>query len=111
MKYYIFKCKVSSCENQVPITQFKHRDNIYRVKKWIDKSIENMDRLYQYSLNDNLTTDDIIEFMNKINTELTTTALIQKNLNTQTNNNLDSIVTEINKDHLDDVLTNLSLRS
>lgn len=32
-----------------PISQFKHSDNIYRIEKWINKNLENMDKLYNYN--------------------------------------------------------------
>lgn len=32
-----------------PISIFKHCDNIYRAQKWIEKNIENLDRLYNYT--------------------------------------------------------------
>ena len=34
-----------------PIKTFKHCDNIYRVQKWIEKNISNMDKLYNYTRN------------------------------------------------------------
>lgn len=48
MGFYKFKC-IQACVNKVPITAFRHRDNIYRVKRWIDKEIQNMDSVYHYS--------------------------------------------------------------
>lgn len=32
-----------------PISIFKHCDNVYRAQKWIEKNIENLDRLYNYT--------------------------------------------------------------
>lgn len=32
-----------------PISIFKHCDNIYRVQKWIEKNMENIDKLYNYT--------------------------------------------------------------
>lgn len=32
-----------------PISIFKHCDNIYRAQKWIEKNIENIDKLYNYT--------------------------------------------------------------
>ena len=47
MGFYKFKC-VQGCINKAPITTFRHRDSIYRVRKWIDEEIQNMDSLYHY---------------------------------------------------------------
>ena len=47
MGFYNFGC-IKNAEGIPPIREFRHRDNIYRVKKWITKNIENMDRLYNY---------------------------------------------------------------
>lgn len=32
-----------------PIKQFKHCDNLYRIQKWIEQSVINMDKLYNYT--------------------------------------------------------------
>jgi hypothetical protein len=32
-----------------PISIFKHCDNVYRAQKWIEKNIENIDKLYNYT--------------------------------------------------------------
>lgn len=32
-----------------PIKQFKHCDNLYRIQKWIEQSVINMDKLYDYT--------------------------------------------------------------
>lgn len=32
-----------------PIKEFKHCDSIYRVHKWIDKNVENIDKVYKYN--------------------------------------------------------------
>ena len=34
-----------------PISEFKHCDSIYRVQKWIEENIVNMDKLYNYTRN------------------------------------------------------------
>ena len=47
MGYYKFIC-VKDCMNVAPISTFKYRDSIYRVRKWIEKEIENMDNVYEY---------------------------------------------------------------
>ena len=53
MGIYKFQC-VQACVNKVPITAFRYRDNIYRVKKWIDKEIQNMDGLYHFKGDEDL---------------------------------------------------------
>ena len=59
MGYYKFKCiketvalslntphEISSYS---PIRQFKHCDSLYRIEKWIEQSIINMDKIYNYT--------------------------------------------------------------
>ena len=58
---YKFKCikQTESLETNTPhsvskyspIKEFRCCDSIYRIKKWIDKSIMNMDKLYNYLRN------------------------------------------------------------
>lgn len=59
MGYFKFKCikattaLSSNTPHTVsafsPIIKFKHCDSIYRVQKWIEKNIVNMDKLYNYT--------------------------------------------------------------
>ena len=55
-KYKCIKATVALSENiphkvsaYSPIKVFKHCDNIYRVQKWIEQNIANMDKLYHYT--------------------------------------------------------------
>lgn len=57
-KYKCIKATVALSENiphnvsaYSPIKEFKHCDNIYRVQKWIEQNIANMDKLYHYTRN------------------------------------------------------------
>lgn len=34
-----------------PIQKYKHCDNIYRIQKWIETNVKNMDKLYKYTRN------------------------------------------------------------
>lgn len=45
--YYQFKC-IKKCKGVLPAT-FRYIDNIYRLYKWINENINNMDNLYSYS--------------------------------------------------------------
>ena len=49
MGYYVFECTASETKGKVPITSFRYRDSIYRVFKWLEQNIANMDRLYNYN--------------------------------------------------------------
>lgn len=59
MGYFKFKCiKATTALSSntphtasafSPIIKFKHCDSIYRVQKWIEKNIVNMDKLYSYT--------------------------------------------------------------
>lgn len=61
MGYFKFKCvkNTVALESNVPhaistyspIEKFKHCDNIYRIEKWIENSVLNMDRVYNYTRN------------------------------------------------------------
>lgn len=48
MGYYTFDA-VAQTTGNAPISQFKYLDSIYRVKKWLDQEIANMDKIYNYS--------------------------------------------------------------
>lgn len=48
MGYYTFDA-VAETTGNAPISQFKYTDSIYRVKKWLDQEIANMDKVYNYS--------------------------------------------------------------
>lgn len=45
---YQYKC-VQSCTGVKPLKVIRYRDNIYRVAKWIDEEINNMDKVYNYN--------------------------------------------------------------
>ena len=59
MGYYKFKCiketvalplnKPHEISAYSPIQQFKHCDSLYRIEKWIEQSIINMDKVYSYT--------------------------------------------------------------
>ena len=59
MGYFKYKCIKATAALSVntphtvsaysPISIFKHCDNVYRAQKWIEKNIENLDRLYNYT--------------------------------------------------------------
>lgn len=59
MGYFKFKCIKAteslstntphSISSYSPVKTFKHCDSIYRVQKWIEKNMENIDKLYNYS--------------------------------------------------------------
>ena len=61
MGYFKFKCikNTVALESNVPhaismyspIEKFKHCDNIYRIEKWIEGSVLNMDKVYNYKRN------------------------------------------------------------
>ena len=61
MGYFKFKCikNTVALESNVPhaismyspIEKFKHCDNIYRIEKWIEGSVLNMDKVYNYTRN------------------------------------------------------------
>ena len=61
MGYYKFKCIKQTealptntphvVSSYSPIKEFRQSDNIYRVQKWIEKSVENMDKVYKYTRN------------------------------------------------------------
>lgn len=61
MGYFKFKCikNTVALESNVPhaisayspIKEFKHCDSIYRIEKWIEGSVLNMDRVYNYTRN------------------------------------------------------------
>ena len=44
---YQYKC-VQACTGVSPLKTIKYRDNIYRVTKWIEEEISNMDKVYNY---------------------------------------------------------------
>lgn len=44
---YQYKC-VQACTGVAPLKVIKYRDNIYRVAKWLDEEISNMDKVYNY---------------------------------------------------------------
>ena len=46
--YYVFTCK-ANCSGQAPVTKAGFRDNLWRIKNWLEQTIENMDTLYNYS--------------------------------------------------------------
>ena len=50
MGYYCFKC-IQATETAIPapISYFRHTDNIYRVQKWIETEVVNMDKVYGYT--------------------------------------------------------------
>ena len=45
---YQYKC-VQACTGIAPLKVIKYRDNIYRVAKWLDEEISNMDKVYNYN--------------------------------------------------------------
>lgn len=61
MGFFRFKCIKSTSplstntpheiSTYSPISSFKHCDNIYRVQKWIEQNILNMDKVYNYTRN------------------------------------------------------------
>lgn len=61
MGYFKFKCIKAtaalsentphSVSTYSPIAEFKHCDNVYRAQKWIEKNVENMDKVYNYIRN------------------------------------------------------------
>ena len=61
MGFFRFKCikstsplstnKPHEISTYSPISSFKHCDNIYRVQKWIEQNILNMDKVYNYTRN------------------------------------------------------------
>lgn len=61
MGYYKFKCikatealetnSPHTISKFSPISSFRHTDNIYRVEKWIETEIANMDKVYEYVRN------------------------------------------------------------
>lgn len=61
MGYFKFKCikNTVALESNIPhaisayspIKEFKHCDSIYRIEKWIEGSVLNMDRVYNYTRN------------------------------------------------------------
>lgn len=48
MGYYCFKC-IQAATGIAPISSFRHTDNIYRVQKWIETEVANMDKVYGYT--------------------------------------------------------------
>jgi hypothetical protein len=61
MCYFKYKCIKATSALSVntphavstysPISEFKHCDSIYRVQKWIEENVVNMDKLYNYTRN------------------------------------------------------------
>ena len=59
MGYYKFKCikqtealptnTPHTVSSYSPIQEFRHSDNLYRAQKWIEKNVENMDKIYNYT--------------------------------------------------------------
>lgn len=59
MGYFKFKCvsPTEALESNTPhaisayspIVQFKHCDNLYRIEKWIEQTVKNMDSIYNYT--------------------------------------------------------------
>lgn len=50
MGYYCFKCiQATETATPAPISYFRHTDNIYRVQKWIETEVANMDKVYGYT--------------------------------------------------------------
>lgn len=47
MGYFQFQC-VAAVKSIAPIKTFRHRDNLYRVKRWMDTELKNMDSVYHY---------------------------------------------------------------
>ena len=45
---YKYEC-VKACTNVAPLKVIKYRDNIYRVAKWLEEEISNMDIVYNYN--------------------------------------------------------------
>ena len=102
MGFYTFKCiKVS--EGNVPIIAFRHRDNIYRVKKWIDIEIANMDKLYGYT---EMNITEQIEYIYKWLTKLSADSLTSANILNSNFKNIENTFTNV-----DDYLYNLSLEN
>lgn len=90
MDKYTFKC-IAQCTGIPPIRTFKHRDNVYRVRKWIDKQLENMDKLYRYSVDDL----DVRELVNTNHWDIlaVSSALRQQNdVNTEKFSNIDAAI-------------------
>ena len=46
--YFQFKC-IKSCTGIAPIRTFRIRDNIYRISKWLDFSLNQFDNVYRYN--------------------------------------------------------------
>lgn len=63
MGFYKFKCvnittpldknTPHTISKYSPISEFRHCDSIYRIQKWVNKNIENMDIVYNYQRNNN----------------------------------------------------------
>ena len=96
MGFYTFKCiKVS--EGNVPITTFRHRDNIYRVKKWIDIEIANMDKLYEY---EDINVIEQIEYIYKYLTKLSADNLTSANVLTSNLKTIDNYLYNLSLENL-----------
>ena len=96
MGFYTFKCiKVS--EGNVPITTFRHRDNIYRVKKWIEIEIANMDKLYEY---EDINVIEQIEYIYKYLTKLSADNLTSANVLTSNLKTIDNYLYNLSLENL-----------
>lgn len=48
--YYTLVC-LQDCQNKEPITKSGFKDSVWRVKRWLEKNLENMDVVYNYNNN------------------------------------------------------------
>ena len=48
MGWFTFRC-IQAHSGKKPIKQFRYRESIYRVRKWLDAEISNMDSVYHYT--------------------------------------------------------------
>jgi hypothetical protein len=48
--YYTLVC-LQDCQNKEPITKSGFKDSVWRVKRWLEKNLENMDVVYNFNNN------------------------------------------------------------